>query len=101
MSATATHFSMEPALEPTSVWVIICDATRLLIFDRERGENIKGYVLDTDSGVGNKNLIKDTGNAYIIEVLASFHDVGRPFCLINLHPTLAQELSKEGEDRDV
>ncbi|TNN47380.1 hypothetical protein EYF80_042432 [Liparis tanakae] len=29
MSATATHFSMELALEPTSVWVMICDATSL------------------------------------------------------------------------
>lgn len=31
MSATASHFSMELALEATSVWVIIWDATRLLI----------------------------------------------------------------------
>lgn len=89
MSATATHFSMELALEPTSVWVIICDATRLLIFKMDKKREYK----KTGTGGLEKNMLKDSERAYIIEVLTSFHNVWCPFCLIDLHPALAQELS--------
>lgn len=34
--------------------------------------------------------------SYIVEVLAGFHYVRRPFHLIHLHPSLAQELSGRG-----
>lgn len=43
-------------------------------------------------GSGEKTL-NENSEAYIIEVLTGFHYVWGPFCLINLHPALAQELS--------
>lgn len=42
-------------------------------------------------------MLKDSERAYIIEVLTSFHNVWCPFCLIDLHPALAQELSQRTE----
>lgn len=91
MSATATHFSMELALEPTSVWVIICDATRLLIFKRKIYKDM--YWLFKEGSGGGGRCFKKIKKAYIIEVLTGFHYVWRPFCFIDLHPALAQELS--------
>lgn len=42
-------------------------------------------------------VLKHIGRSYIIEVLTRFHDVRCPFCLIDLHPSLAQELSSRGK----
>lgn len=45
---------------------------------------------------GGAGLNKATGRlpeTYIIEVLTGFHYIWRPFHLIDLHPSLTQELS--------
>lgn len=48
----------------------------------------------TEGSAGEKKMLKGIKRAYVIEVLTSLHDVRRPLRLINLHPALAQELSK-------
>lgn len=51
---------------------------------------------DMRGGAGVNNLTGSLPGSYIIEVLTGFHYIWCPFHLIDLHPSLTQELSGRG-----